>query len=129
MSPRDISAKLGLTSRDEVATEATRRGSRLLAPILVSVGKWGSLSDLFELVGADVEQEGDAVDVDIEAFGDQVIVGSQSSQSEPWPVVVRSSWSPAASIVVIVPKTCGDALSADKCFSAPRMESRFARSR
>ena len=39
--------------------------------------------DVLQLAGTDVEQGADAVDVDTQALGDELVVGAQGSQRQP----------------------------------------------
>lgn len=43
----------------------------------------GALLKVLELAGTDVEQGLDALGVDVEAVGDQLVIGPESSQTEP----------------------------------------------
>jgi hypothetical protein len=42
--------------------------------------------DVLELASTDVEQGGDAVTVDVEAVGDQVVISAQGTKAKPEPV-------------------------------------------
>jgi hypothetical protein len=47
---------------------------------------WGPYLGALELASGNVEQGGDGINVYLEAFGDELIVGAKGSQGEPQPV-------------------------------------------
>ncbi len=57
-----------------------KEGSCVGAPIALGSGEAAGELAVLELASTNVEKGGDAVDVDVEALRDQVIIGAQGSQ-------------------------------------------------